>query len=62
MLNTLAVKKLKNDSEDKENNNDVECRTGNSSFDSTDDIFTAKRRDSLFDSRENLAALQYSGN
>lgn len=62
MLNDLAVKKLKNESEDHLNNNtDCETEAMNSMFHSDENVSTLKRRDTLFDSRENLSALQYSG-
>lgn len=59
MLSDLAVKKLKIESEDQENNN-IEYKHSNSSFESESDVYPLKRRDTLFDSRENLSTLQFS--
>lgn len=61
MLNDLAVKKLRADTltEDEHNNN--ESNEKHSSFGSNESINRdLKRRDSLFDSRENLAGSRYS--
>jgi len=69
MLNDLAVKKLKIESEDQLNNNAVETEEEkrNSSSDSgssQEDISSTlkrRRRDKRFDSTENLSNLQLSG-
>lgn len=63
MLNDLAVKKCKNESEDHLNNNTEpkRPREPQSVFFSEENISTLKRRDTLFDSRENLSALHDSG-